>query len=422
MQIGVSGLRAESEALGVVGDNVANVSTVGFKRQRSEFEDVLTRNGGQGSSGSGVRQNDVRQLFTQGSLAQTGVATDIAVGGEGFFVVNGTVDGMTGAFYTRAGQFHLDPSGALVDPSGLAVMGRTARPDGTLASSVSKMVVPPGSLAARPTTALQINANLDASAPIAAAAFDPQDPNATANFSTAIQVFDSLGAAHSVDVYFVKNGTGQWEYHALAKGDELNPPQSGQNVELGSGNMTFNGDGALDNVSVTTPISVSFNGASANQNVSIDFGSTLAGGGSGLDGTTQFSMPTGVSAQSQDGYSSGALSGISIGADGTVEGLFTNGERAAIGQLVLAKFRSQEGLIRAGNGLFAETRESGNAVLGAPGSGGRGSLSAGAIETSNVDLAEEFVDMIRHQRAFSADSKVISTADDMLSELMQLKR
>lgn len=421
MQIGVSGLRAESEALGVVGDNVANVSTVGFKRQRSEFEDVLTRNGGE-STGQGVRQNEVRQLFTQGSLAQTGVETDVALSGEGFFVLNGTVNGMTGSFYTRAGQFRLDASGTLVDPSGLAVMGRPARADGTFAASVSKLAIPPGSIAAQATSSLQIAANFDASAPVATLPFDPQDPNATANFSTAIQVFDSLGTGHAVDVYFVKNGDNQWEYHALANGDELNPPLSGTKSEIGSGALTFTSDGALSALTVAQPISVSFNGATATQAISVDFGSTVSSGGSGLDGTTQFSMPSGISAQSQDGRASGALSGISIAADGTVQGLYTNGERAAIGQILIAKFRSQEGLVRAGNGLFAETRESGSAVLGAPGSGGRGSLSAGALETSNVDLGEEFVDMIRHQRAFSADSKVISTADEMLSELMQLKR
>lgn len=422
MENGVSGLRAEGEALGVVGDNVANVSTIGFKRQRSLFEDVLLKSNTPGGGGAGVEQSRVQQVFTQGALAQTGVPTDLAINGEGFFVVQGSVNGLTSSFYSRAGQFQLDPAGFLLNPSGLRLTGRTMKADGTLAAAPSALVVPTAGIPARPTGELRISANLDAEAATQTAVFDPANPETTANASTSIQIFDSLGAPHTLDVYFEKTGTGTWNYHAIASGDDLNPQQTGTNVEVGSGSLTFTSNGALDAVTTSQPISLNFMGATANQPVDLDFGSTIAGGGTGLDGSTQFSMPSGFSAQSQDGYSSGALSGVSIASNGMVEGLYTNGLRAPVGQLVLAKFRSEDGLARAGEGLWMATKESGEAALGAPASGGRGALTAGALETSNVELGEEFVGMILHQRAYSANSKVIATADDMLTTLMQLKR
>lgn len=422
MENGVSGLRTEGEALGVVGDNVANVSTIGFKKQRSLFEDVLLKSGTPGGGGAGVEQSRVQQVFTQGTLAQTGVPTDLALNGGGFFVVSGSVNGVTSSFYSRAGQFAVDAAGFLVNPAGLKLMGRASKPDGTLASAPTPLVVSTAGIPARATSALQISANLDASAAPPTVAFDLANPENTANASTSLQVFDSLGQPHQLDVYFEKTGTGQWNYHALIDGDDLNPQQTGVNVEVGSGSMTFTGNGALDTVSTSLPISANFMGATQGQTIDVDFGSTLAGGGSGLDGTTQFSMPSGISASSQNGYSSGALSGVSIASNGMVEGLYTNGMRAPVGQLVIAKFRSEDGLARAGEGLWMATKESGEAALGAPASGGRGALSAGALETSNVELGEEFVGMIQHQRGYSANSKVIATADDMLTTLMQLKR
>jgi flagellar hook protein FlgE len=294
--------------------------------------------------------------------------------------------------------------------------------DGSLAASVSALVVPTSGIPARATGEVQISANLDAAAATSTVLFDPANPANTANTSTAIQIFDSLGATHELDVYFQKVGDGQWTYHALTSGDELNPQQPGTNVEVGSGTLTFTSNGALSSLTTTQPVSLDFMGATGGQTVDFNFGSTVSGGGTGLDGTTGFSMPSGFSAQSQDGNSSGALSGVSIASNGMVEGLYTNGMRAPVGQLVLAKFRSEDGLARAGEGLWMATKESGDAALGAPASGGRGALSAGALETSNVELGEEFVGMIQHQRAYSANSKVIATADDMLTTLMQLKR
>jgi len=426
MNSGVSGLKAESDALGVVGDNIANVNTSGFKAQRAVFEDVLGHSILAGTStglpGSGVRVGDIQQMFTQGTLSNTGVSTDVALNGDGFFVVKGTVDGVSSDFYTRAGEFVIDKDGKLSNTSGLKVQGYQANGDGTFAASLSDVTAPTAALPARATTALSITANIDSSATTPALAWDPQDPANTANFSTTMSIYDSLGNAHTADVYFRKTADNAWDYHVLVPGADLNPPVVG-NSEVGSGALTFTTNGALNTATVTTAVSASFGGgATAAQAITVDFGTSIAAGGTGLDGTTQFAGPSNVSAQKQDGYASGDFSGVSVDGQGVVTGLYTNGEKIAMSQLAIAKFRSNDGLGRAGQNLWISTRESGTAAMGTAGSGGRGATTGGALEGSNVDLASEFVSMIQHQRSFSANSKTITTADEMLQELINLKR
>lgn len=425
MQSGVSGLRAESEAIGVVGDNIANVNTTGFKGQRAVFEDVLGRSVLAGTAaalpGSGVRVGDIQQLFTQGSLSNTGVSTDLALNGDGFFTVKGAVDGLVGNFYTRAGQFVIDDEGFLVNPSGLQVQGYAANPDGTYQASMSSVKAPTGALPAHATEAASIVANLDASEDIPAAVFSAADPANTSNFSTSMTVFDSLGNAHTLDVYFAKTATNAWSYHALVAGDDLDPAAPGVNTPVGTGTLTFNTDGALQTITGGTA-TVSWMGATAAQVITLDLGTAIDDAGTGLDGITQFASPENVSSQLQDGYTSGDFSGVTVDGQGVVMGLYTNGEQLAIAQLGIAKFRSNDGLGRAGQNLWIETRESGEAAMGKAGSGGRGAVTAGALEGSNVDLAEEFVGLIQHQRSFSANSKTITTADEMLQELINIKR
>ncbi|HYP99690.1 MAG TPA: flagellar hook protein FlgE [Polyangiaceae bacterium] len=426
MNSGVSGLKAESDALSVTGDNIANVNTSGFKAQRAVFEDVLGHSILAGTStglpGSGVRIGDVQQMFTQGTLSNTGVSTDVALNGDGFFVVKGTVDGVSSDFYTRAGEFAINKDGVLQNTSGLKVQGYQSNGDGTFAASLSDVTAPTAALPARATTSMDITANLDSSAPVIAAAWDPQDPANTANFSTTMTIYDSLGNGHSADVYFRKTADNAWDYHVLVPGADMNPPVVG-NSEIGSGALTFTTDGALNAEAVTTAVSATFGGgATAAQAITLNFGTSIAEGGTGLDGTTQFAGPSNVSAQKQDGYASGDFSGVSIDGQGVVTGLYTNGQKIAMSQLGIAKFRSNDGLGRAGQNLWISTRESGTAALGTAGSGGRGATTGGALEGSNVDLASEFVSMIQHQRSFSANSKTISTADEMLQELIQLKR
>lgn len=431
MYSGVSGLRAEGEALGVVGDNIANVNTTGFKSQRALFQDVLGHSilAGTSSSlpGSGVRVGDIQQMFTQGTLQNTGVSTDVALNGDGFFVVKGTVDGLSSNFYTRAGTFSIDRDGNLTNPAGLHVQGYAANGDGTFAASISDVKAPTAALPARATENIEVTANLDSAATAIDTAlnpWDPQDPANTANFSTTMTVYDSLGNGHTMDIYFRKSDTvaNTWDYHVLADGDEVVGGTPGQNFEIGTGGtMAFTTNGALNTITGNA-ITVDFIGATAGQAIALDFGTPIGAGGTGLDGTTQFAGSSNVSSQSQDGYASGDFSGVAIDGTGVVQGLYTNGQKIAMAQLAIAKFRSNDGLGRAGQNLWIETRDSGTAAMGTAGSGGRGATSAGALEGSNVDLAEEFVGLIQHQRSFSANSKTITTADEMLQELINIKR
>lgn len=425
MYSGVSGLRAEGEALGVVGDNIANVNTVGFKAQRAVFQDVLGHSILAGTSsalpGSGVRMGDVQQLFTQGNLTNTGVSTDVALNGDGFLVVGGTVDGITGNFYTRAGQLTIDNGGVLVNQQGLSVQGYLANADGTLQASISDLRVPTASLSPFATTEIEVTANLDPRAEILT--FDILQPDTTSNFSTSITVFDSLGTARTLDVYFNNAGGNLYNYTVVADGAELAGGTPGTDTIVGTGSLQFTTDGALD-TATTPPLSLNFaGGATANQEIDLNFGDDITtDGATGLGGTTQFASESAVSSQAQDGFASGEFSGLAIDGTGLVQGLYTNGQKIAIGRLAVAKFRSNDGLGRAGQNLWIETRESGTAALGAAGAGGRASVSSGALESSNVDLGEEFVGLIQHQRSFSANSKTITTADEMLQELINIKR
>ncbi|CAN5911136.1 flagellar hook protein FlgE [soil metagenome] len=421
MYAGVSGLSAESDALSIVGDNVSNTNTVGFKRSRAQFESQLGGAVGVGD-GAGVRMARSQQIFAQGTLQTTGQATDLALSGDGFFVVKGNLGGASGQYYTRAGELSVRNDGALVNPAGMAVQGYKAAPDGSYSSSLSDIVLPNAALPPHATAKMTVTANLDATSVPPAAPWDPQNPGATSNLATSMTTYDSLGNAHTVDVYFRNTAPGQWEYHALAKGAEVVGGTPGQNSEISTGTMAFTTNGAMQAVTPTGGGTVSFNGATPSQAIDLDFGKSIAAGGTGLEGSTQFGSPSAISGQSQDGFTSGDLSSVKVDGNGLVSGVYSNGQTIAAGKVAIAKFRANEGLAKAGQNLWAATNESGEAALGVVGSGGRGSVVSGALEQSNVDVAEQFVDLITHQRAFQANSKVITTADQMLQELMTIKQ
>jgi len=423
MYAGVSGLSAESSTLGIVGENLANTNTVGFKKSRATFENVLGGAiGSPDNTGGGVRLGRAQQIFAQGALQNTGQSTDVALSGDGFFVVNGKVGGIDGNFYTRAGQFTVRNDGVLVNPAGLAVQGYGVRADGTFEGAVGNIKLSTAQLTPKPTSKVTITANLDAAAQTPAAAWDPQNPGAGSNLSTSITVYDSQGVSHQIDVYFRKSGPGAWDVHALGKGADIVGGTAGQNVEIGTGTLSFDTAGALADVTWGAPPTASFNDATANQAITIDLGTAISAGGTGLGGTTQFGSASAISAQSQDGYASGDLSGVRVEADGSVNGIYSNGQSVAAGKIAIAKFGSNVGLGRAGGNLWIPTRDSGEPAIGAAGEGGRGAIVAGSLEQSNVDIAEQFVEMITHQRAFSANSKTITTADQMLQELMTIKQ
>lgn len=422
MTTGASGMRAESEALGVVSDNIANVNTVGFKRSRAVFEDVLGRSvmGGNAVAGGGSRVSQITQMWTQGALVTTGVPTDLALSGDGFFVVQGAVDGTDGQFYTRAGQFRVDANGYVVNSDGLRVQGYQADDSGAISPTVGDLQVDGITLPATPTDIVELGANLSADPltgpPIA---WDPLNPDGDA--TATVTVYDSLGQAHQGTVWFINNGGGSWDWHVTVDGGEITGGTAGVPFEGANGTLTFNTNGSLQ-AETTVASNFDFLGATPGQSISFDFGSSIAEGGTGFGGTTQLAGASTVNMTRQDGFSGGVVQGIRVDADGTITGIFGNGQDRALGRVAIASFASNEGLARSGQNLWSETRASGEVLLGAAGTGGRGSVVAGALESSNVDIGAEFVDLISYQRGFSANSKIITTADEMYQELVNLRR
>ena len=424
MTTGASGMRAESEALSVVSDNIANVNTIGFKRSRAIFEDVLGRSVMGGNAlpvaGGGSRVSHITQMWTQGALVTTGVPTDLALSGDGFFVVKGGVDGVDSQFYTRAGQFHVDSSGYVVNADGLRVQGYQADDTGAITATMGDLQVDGMTLPATPTDIVEMGANLSSDPPsvppIVWSTANPQgDASATVTF------YDSLGQAHEGTVWFINNGGGSWDWHVTVEGAEVTGGTPGEPFEGANGTLTFNTDGSLQ-TETTTASSFDFVGATPGQAITFDFGTSITEGGTGFGGTTQLAGDSTVNLTRQNGLSGGTVQGIRVEADGTVTGVFGNGQDRSLGRVAVAAFASNEGLARAGHNLWAETQASGEVLIGTAGTGGRGSVVAGSLESSNVDLGSEFVDLISYQRGFSANSKIITTADEMYQELVNLRR
>lgn len=428
LNIGAAGLRSNSEALSITGDNIANVNTVGFKRQRGVFQDVLGRSVATfeavKGAGAGSRLAHVEQMWAQGALVTTDSPTDLAIQGEGFFVVEGNLAGAQSRYYTRAGQFHVDNVGRIVNTEGMVLQGYMADPaTGAMNTSVGDLVVNQGTVPAAATTQIRMAVNLNAEEPAPAGGFVQATPGATSNFSTNVTVYDSLGMAHEVTVYFVKTATpGQWDWHALVDSAEVGGV-AGTTTEGQSGTLTFTTNGALDTETSSVP-NWNFVNATANQTIAWDFGTSMTTDGDpdGLDGTTQFASPEATIGLTQNGYGAGSIAGISIAQDGTVMGIFSNGQERALGQVVTADFANVNGLERAGEGLWIQTLASGEALVGPADTAGRGGIVSGALEQANVDLGTEFVNLITYQRGFQANSRVITTADEMYGELVNIKR
>ena len=428
MSSGTTGMAAASAELSVVSDNIANSNTVGFKSGRAAFEDALAQSvvGGLGQIGLGSRLQAVQRLLSQGALSNTGVNSDLALQGQGFFVVHGTAsDGRPGTFYTRAGQFTVDRDGYLVNLDGLRVQGYPADATGALQPLVGDLLVGTASSQPQATGTVTVRGNLASDAPLAAA-WDPADPAGTSNFSTSVTVYDSLGKATAVQVYFshITNGPpagSTWDWHAMVDGADVGGT-AGAPTQIADGVLTFNSSGALD-TETTNSSSASFSGATANQVITFDFGDSITTDtGTGLSGTTQFAGPSSVTHINQDGYAAGMLTDMQVSDDGTIVGQFSNGQRRAVARVAIAEFASAEGLQRAGDQLFSENAASGPPLLGGAGTGGRGSISGGTLEGSNVDLGNELVTLIAYQRAYQANARTVTTSDEMLQELANLKR
>lgn len=361
-------------------------------------------------------------IHSQGALSSTGIDTDLSISGSGYFVMNGTTNGQTGDFYTRAGQFHLDQDGYLVNASGLNVQGYGVNDQNQINGMVGDIELTATNIPPLATENMVITANLNSEDPPIGAAFDINDPYNTSNFATAMNVYDSLGNAHQVDIFFRRTAANNWEWFGLTDGGGLDGGVAGVPTQISNGTLGFTTDGRLDTETVNNP-GIDFLNATPGQVIDFDFGPSITtDGGDGESGTTQYSATSSVNFQSQDGYTTGSLTRILIDSDGLIQGSYSNGELRTIGQLLVSSFQNPEGLYKLGTNLWGETRESGQPMLGIPNTGPRGSIMSQTLEQSNVDLAEEFVNMITTQRAFQANSKAITTADTLLGEVINLKR
>jgi flagellar hook protein FlgE len=428
---GISGLNANSTSMAVIGDNIANLNTTGFKGSRVDFGDVLsqTLSGGSGQVGRGVMIQDIATQFTQGAFETTGNALDLAIDGDGFFQVK---DGEM-KVYTRAGQFSVNKDGKVVNPDGYILQAFVADPSGNMTGTTGDLVLSNAPSQAKATTKAKPAINLNADEKVITDAFTldsnadgtNSDP-ANYNSSTTINVYDSLGGEHVVTLYFTKTAENTWQVNFVNQ----NPDKSSPNtmVLAGTKTLTFDTKGALiDDESSGNPIDFDFGTAVVSpQSITFDFGTGTGGTenpiGTGLDGTTQFSSGFSVSSFSQDGYGAGVFKSISFNETGMISAVFTNGQSKTIGQMAMARFLDPGGLTKLGQNTFAETYDSGQPVIAAPKTSGLGRLLSNTLELSNVDLSQEFVKLISAQRAFQANSRIITTTDEMMQELVNLKR
>ena len=514
---GISGLLSNSDALDVISNNISNVNTVGYKSQTAQFEDVLyqTITGASGTSqvGRGSALESVSTDFSQGSFQTTNSATDLAIGGQGFFIVQKAGDATD--YYTRAGSFSLDKNGDLIDSAGDFVQGKAIdQATGTAFGVDGNIIISQQPSNPKETANIDMVVNLDASSAWAGSytvttgtditnataasgsypatgaytltvgatvtmgtgvgyaatitlpsgtaysvtvpsnatvadlqsnggadtgldltlgplttgdtngftlnGFNASSPSTTSNYSSSVTVYDSLGTGHVVTIFFRKDNydpatqTSTWEWDAVPQtGDQItsNPPNN-----FATGTLTFNANGVLTAGGNAQPITFNFAGAEAGQAINLVLGS-----GSGEGATTQYSSSSNTVYQSQDGYPPGVLQSISVNQSGIISGSYDNGQILKLYQLDLANFNDAQGLEREGGNLYSATLVSGVAYTSAPGQGGMGKISSNSLEESNVDLATQFSEMIVAQSGYEANSKVITTTDEILQTLMNMK-
>jgi len=402
---GLSGLNVNAKALDVVGNNIANSNTAGFKVANPAFADVYAASlAGASQIGIGATIIEINQQFNQGNIKTTSNPLDLAINGQGFYRVsnNGTIT------WTRDGQFHIDKDGYIVNNVGYRLTGYATDAAGNIVPSTPVEIhidtadLQPRATGASPAhTGLQIGLNLDSRADVITAAFDISNP-ATYNSSTSATVYDSLGNAHLLNLYFRKTGPGAWDLYTSLDGGAATGPTV----------LTFDASGAL-----TSPA----NGIVPQSHAITTGATTPLAFDLNLSGSTQYGSLFGVNSITQDGYASGRLSGLTVASDGTIQGRYSNGQTRDLAQVVLGNFNNPNGLLSLGNNQWAETAESGQAVIGVPGSSSLGVIQSSALEESNVDLTEELVKLITFQRAYQANAQTIRTQDQIQQTLVNLR-
>lgn len=449
-QQGLSGLNSSAKALDVISNNVANSGTVGFKAANAHFADVFAASlTGAGASqiGIGASMMTVAQQFTQGNITTTNNPLDISINGGGFFRMSGGGN----VTYTRNGQFHLDKNGYIVNDNGLRLTGYQADGTGLIVPTtpapfqLSSADQPPVATGAGVGALKGVRANLNldsretvpdkpwvsggavAAAP-ATTLWSP-DPE-TYNYSTALSIFDTLGNAHTLTYYFVKTGnTGEWEVYANVDGT------TNQTVDLGAGpgapvTLQFDTSGKLSTAATDVPpapfpmpltISIDLNGVIQAATGGTNNAASPLTFGIDFTGSSQFGSAFGTNRLEQDGYTAGRLAGLAVGADGVVQGRYSNGQARNLGQIVLANFTNPNGLINLGGNQWAESATSGPPTVGVAATGSLGALQSAAVEESNVDLTAELVAMITYQRNYQANAQSIKTQDSIMQTIVNLR-
>lgn len=452
MLAGTSGLRANSSALAAISDNIANVNTVGYKRLRNEFTALVgdnlvntTHNAG------GVMASNSSLLTEQGPTQSSSVATNLAISGQGFFAVrnSSTATSADPFLYTRAGQFGPDADGYLKNTAGYFLQGWPVSSTGVVSNSPTNLAglqpirVTGISGGAEATSKLTMSANLQSSlsnkplynATTAPTGYDPvvnsmASGKTTPDFSTPIQIYDSEGGLHTLTVSFLKTGANTWQAEVYLSSSEVNGSTTLTNGQLATGTLAFTPFGQLDTANSTLPstVTINQNGSGtlpewasslglATQNISLDIGGTNSPGG-----LSSFDSPSVLGTSKVDGTPFGSLSSVEVDKEGYVLAAFTNGLTRRIYQVPVATFGNADGLTPDGGGVYRQAADSGALTLRGAGVAGAGNMVSHALEASTVDLAEEFSNLIVTQRAYSASSKIITTADQMLDELISLKR
>lgn len=400
--IALTGLEAASQDLSVTANNLANVGTVGFKDSRTEFSDLFasTQQGvGATAVGNGVSVSEIAQQFSQGNIESTGNNLDLAISGNGFFTMsdNGAL------VYTRDGEFQEDANGNVVNSAGQNLQVYAALQNGGFnTGNLTNLNITTNVSAPQATTTASITASLpaDATAPTNPT-FNPSDPTSYTD-TTSMTVYDSLGAAHTASLYFIKGATANdWTTQLYVDGTAVGTPQA----------LDYTTSGALQtpaNGNVTFPAYTPTTGASP-LNMTFNFSNT-----------TQTGSDFAVSAISQNGYTTGKLTGISISSTGVVQAQYTNGNSANLGQIAIANFANPQGLQQLGNQTWAQTFGSGAAVMGQAGNSGVGTLQSGSLEESNVDTTSALVDMIQAQRDFQANAQMLQTDDQITQTIINI--
>ncbi len=415
----ISGIRASAAELSIIGNNIANSSTTGFKQSRGEFADIYASSVlgvGANAIGKGVSLSSVSQQFTQGNISFTDNALDLAINGNGFFILSD--DGA--AAYTRSGNFIIDQSGFITNTEGKRLMAYQADSAGKITGNIDALQIDTAYISPTPTGTVNITANFDSRAvtptipwggPYDAFAVPPTSPSPDMyNSTTSTTVYDGLGNPHVVSTYFVKTSTAnEWQAHTLIDGVTVAGPDT----------LTFDANGQFNTAILPVQINVvgwnplDQNGAPTGavaQDFTID-----------LSTSTQFGTNFAVSSISQDGFTTGQLRGLEISKGGVVFARYTNGQSLALGQVALANFANPQGLQPLGDTAWAETFSSGAAVVSGPGTAGLGVIQSGALEDSNVEITEQLVNMIIAQRNFQANAQVIQTEDAITQTVINLR-